>query len=109
MAHRDAVLAAPAPGSIRRHVAEIDFEPRRVAPEMRDDRLAVGGAVVRMNLLGDTASGKCRVFRLHSEHVAQLLGEIDLTALEVGIVDRIVDRLHRERIALFDTGRIAGR
>ena len=38
--HRHTVLAAPAPASVGAAIAEIDFETRRVASEMRDDRLA---------------------------------------------------------------------
>ena len=108
-AHRDAVLAAPAPASVGSPVTEVDLEPRRVAPEMRDDRLAVGGTIVGMNSLDDVAGGESRIFRLHPEHVAQLLGEIDLAAFKVGVVNGIVDGLHRERVALFGAGRIAGR
>ena len=86
---------------------EIDFETRRVAPEMRDDRLAVGGAIVGMDRLDDVAGGQRRIFRLHPQHLAQLLGKIDFAALEVGVIDRVIDGLHRERIALLDAGRIA--
>ena len=74
---------------------------------MRDDRLAVGGAIVGMDRLDDVAGGERRIFRLHPEHVAQLLGKIDFAALQIGIVDGVIDRLHRERVALFDAGRIA--
>ena len=38
------------------------------------------------------------------EHVAQRLGKIDFAALKIGVVDRVIDRLHRERVALFDRG-----
>ena len=107
MAHRDAVLAAPAPVSIHGAIAEIDLEARRVAAEMRDNRLAIGGQVVGMDRLGDIAGGVGRIVRLHAEHVAQRLREIDLAALEIGVVDRVIDRLHRERVALFYPARIA--
>jgi len=70
MAHRDAILAAPAPGAVRSCKTEVDLETRRVTPEMLHDRLAVGGAIVRMDLVGDAAGGESRIFRLHPEHVA---------------------------------------
>jgi len=57
MAHRNAILAAPAPVSVHGAIAEIDFEARRVAAKMRDDRLAIGRQIIGVDRFGDVAGG----------------------------------------------------
>jgi hypothetical protein len=107
VAHRHAVLAAPAPLAAHAAVAEVDLKPRRVALQALDDGFAILWAVVGMDRLGNVAGGVRWVVRLHAQHLAQGLGEIDFAAVEIGVIDRIIDGLHRERVTLFGSRAVA--
>ena len=94
VAYRDAVLAAPAPASVRRRETEIDLETRRITPEMLNDRLAVGGAIVRVNFLDDVAGGERGVFRFHPEHAV----EKGISAANLGLTPNTEGQTIRLRI-----------
>ena len=100
VAHRDAVLARPAPRAVAPAIAEFDVEARDFALVEGGDHPRVMRPVVGMDDVGEFAHRA--VFR-QVEHLDQRRGEIDHAGVEIDVVGAgaDADRLQRERVARF--------
>ena len=100
VAHRDAVLARPAPRAVAPAIAEFDVEARDLALVEGGNHPRVMRPVVGMDDVGEFAHRP--VFR-QVEHLDQGRGEIDHPGIEIDVVGAgaDADRLERERVAQF--------
>ena len=107
VAQRDAVLARPAPFAVARPIAVLAIETRLLAAEQGSPSLAIGRQVVGMDAARPILD-RAQPLVLEPEHRAQLRRVIDRSVCRVVIVNGLVDRFERQRVAL-GAGRRQGR
>ena len=99
IAQGDTVLPRPAPASVAGAEAVVTLEALRLALEVRHRRRAESRPVIRMEALQE-CRGRSYLFGRNAECVPDPLGVVDRALGDVPVVDALVDRLHREVVAL---------
>ena len=106
---RHADLARPAPSPILGSVAYVAGQPRRFTFQVLDQLAVIDRPIARVHERAPIF-GLRQHFGGKTEQDAQARREIDRVGLEIPVIKTVVDRFHRERVALFgrrDRGGIA--
>ena len=107
VAQRDTVLVRPAPFAVARPIAVLAIETRLLAAEQGSPGPAIGRQVVGIDAARPILD-RAQPLVSETEHRAQLRRVIDRSVGRVVVVNRLVDRFERERVAL-GAGRRQGR
>ena len=107
VAQRDTVLVRPAPFAVARPIAVLAIETRLLAAEQGSPGPAIGRQVVGIDAARPILD-RAQPLVFETEHRAQLRRVIDRSVCRVVVVNRLVDRFERERVAL-GAGRRQGR